>query len=73
MTDLGLYPQAKAYLEKAIWIREKWESKDKMTYGLNLAESYCCYGKLLIQMGNFPVNKEYYRKAEQSKMKAYRA
>lgn len=70
LTDLGLYPQAKAYLEKAIWIREKWESKDKMTYGLNLAESYCCYGKLLIQMGNFPVNKEYYRKAEQNMKQA---
>ncbi len=70
LTDAGMYPQAKEYLEEAIRIRKKRVDKDKMTYGLNLAETYCCYGKLLAQMGDFPPDEEYYRKAERNMRKA---
>ncbi|MDE7332030.1 MAG: tetratricopeptide repeat protein [Lachnospiraceae bacterium] len=70
LTDAGMYRQAKDYIEEAIRIREKRSDKDKMTYGLNLAETYCCYGKLLVQMGDFPPNEEYYRKAEQNMRQA---
>ncbi|GFI18017.1 hypothetical protein IMSAGC009_03189 [Lachnospiraceae bacterium] len=70
LTDAGMYLQAKEYLEEAIIIREKWANEDKMTYRLYLAESYCRYGILLAQMGEFPPDKEYDRKAERNMQKA---
>ena len=64
LTDAGMYSQAKDYLKQAIRIREKRRDEDTMAYELDLAETYCCYAKLLAQMGDFPPNEQYYREAE---------
>lgn len=71
LTDAGedMYPQALNYFEEAVKIRESLAKEDKQTYGLDLAETNSHYGKLLAQMGDFPFDEEYYRKAEE-KMKA---
>lgn len=72
LSDAGehMYLQAQKYFEEAIGIRKDLAKKDKLTYGLDLAETYCCYGKLLAQMGDFPLDEEYYKKAEEKMQKA---
>ncbi len=68
LTDAGedMYPQALNYFEEAVKIRESLAKEDKQTYGLDLAETNSRYGKLLAQMGDFPFDEEYYRRAEEN-------
>lgn len=75
LTDAGegMYMQAETHFLQAMEIREKLEAEDEMnemTYGLQLAETYCCYGKLLVRMGDFPFDERCYRKAEELMKKA---
>lgn len=72
LTDAGehMYMKARKYFEEAIAIREKLADKSETTYGVNLAETYCSYGKLLALMGDSEFEEQYYRKAEENMQKA---
>ncbi len=66
------YSDAERYFKEAAEIREELAKKDKVIYGLNLAETYCKYGVLLARMGDSFFEMQYYRDAEEKMEEACR-